>query len=292
MLLGRCAGLSAEALDHDEKNTGFIVMSKKTGFDPERVGILGVGHLMSHLVPGFDQGSQTADYRFLLSSRNRKISTDLAQSFGLEVTEDNNDLVRRSEIVTLATPTQVAISTIANLPWERRHLLISFCLGISTSKLQEVVGPAKVVRVMPTTAGEVYESPTSVFPRDERTKRLMSLLGPVYFARDEKTFDRMCFVAAFYGWMFALFDEIVGWGCEEGLPKEVVRSMVAQAARGAASMVLEKPDTNLSDFLEEAATPGGVTALGLERLRAENAFDAWGNACELVVQRIKEFAKR
>jgi pyrroline-5-carboxylate reductase len=40
-------------------------------------------------------------------------------------------------------------------------------------------------------------------------------------------------------------------------------------------------------MLEELATPGGVTELGLEKLHGEKAFEAWREACAAVLARTR-----
>src|SRR5262249_7260617 len=52
-------------------------------------GIIGVGHLIRHVLPGMLK----SDARFLLSERNRDTALDLAARFGLEIVVANQDIV-------------------------------------------------------------------------------------------------------------------------------------------------------------------------------------------------------
>jgi pyrroline-5-carboxylate reductase len=57
-------------------------------------------------------------------------------------------------------------------------------------------------------------------------------------------------------------------------------------------MGLAHPDRELSDLLESLATPGGVTRQGLATLERRGSLDAWVEALEGVLQRLRGDAWR
>jgi pyrroline-5-carboxylate reductase len=52
-------------------------------------------------------------------------------------------------------------------------------------------------------------------------------------------------------------------------------------------MILKNPGEPLSAMLEELATPGGITELGLRDLESARALEAWPAAAEKVLARLR-----
>ena len=64
------------------------------------------------------------------------------------------------------------------------------------------------------------------------------------------------------------------------------RELVLRTARGAASVGLADPQRELSDILQSLATPGGITAQGLDVLTEAKVREAWTRAFAAVHQRL------
>lgn len=79
-----------------------------TGF-----GVIGVGHLVRHMMPMLVTGG----HRVLLSARNRDTAAELAKRFGLEVVEDNAEIVARADVVIFAVRPYDAVSVAGGLAW-------------------------------------------------------------------------------------------------------------------------------------------------------------------------------
>ena len=72
-----------------------------------------------------------------------------------------------------------------------------------------------------------------------------------------------------------------------GVPPEVVRPLILETARGAAEMGLARPDQKLSALLDSLATPGGITRAGLKTLEDRQSLDAWTDAMDVVLKRLR-----
>jgi hypothetical protein len=53
-------------------------------------------------------------------------------------------------------------------------------------------------------------------------------------------------------------------------------------------MGLARPQQELAALLDSLATPGGVTRLGLGTLRQRRSIEAWTEALDVVLVRLKE----
>jgi pyrroline-5-carboxylate reductase len=249
------------------------------------IGILGVGHLAGFLVEGFHRSAEAP--LILLSPRNPERSSALAERFGVHVAKDNRELVSRSSLVILSTRPAQCVDAVRGLPWEDKHLLVSVAAGVPLEALDSVCRPASVIRAMPVSCAAIGESPTSIFPEDDRARVLFESLGPVFALPDEASFEAASVVGALYAWIYALLDETTGWMKSTGVPAAAARNLVTQAPRGATGMVLARPDETIEDMFSSLATAGGLTERGLEVLRDADALEAWSRACDAALEKIR-----
>lgn len=251
-----------------------------------RVGILGVGRLAEFLVAGLVR--EPGPPPLTLSPRNRERARRLAERHDLAVARDNAALVAASDLVLLATRPADAPAAADGLPWRPDHTLVSLCAGLPLAALAPHAGSAALARAMPVSAAVIGESPTALYPDLAPARAVLSRLGPVLALPDEPAFEAASVMAAAYGWLHALAAELTGWAAEAGVEPATARALTAGMMRAAAGMVAAQPDLSFEDMLEELATPGGVTALGLERLGERDALAAWREACEAVLARVRE----
>jgi hypothetical protein len=97
---------------------------------PLTVGVIGVGHLVRHMMPALVTGG----HRFILSARNRDTVADLSKRFRLEVLEDNAEIVARCDIVILAVRPYDAVSVAGGLPWRADMTVLSLCAGVAAPR--------------------------------------------------------------------------------------------------------------------------------------------------------------
>ncbi|MEM7221536.1 MAG: pyrroline-5-carboxylate reductase dimerization domain-containing protein [Pseudomonadota bacterium] len=247
------------------------------------VGLIGVGHLASYLVPGLLRGLQPE--ALLLSPRGRAQSAALAARHGLAVAESNQDLVERCDMVLLATRPGQAAEAVAALTWRQGQTLVSLCAGLPLAALE--AGPATLARALPVSSALIGESPTCLTPDLHHVRALLAPLGPVIALPDEASFEVASVPSAYYGWIHALIAETSDWATRQGLPEATARALVAQTLRGAAGMILAEPERPVDDMIKTLATPGGITELGLRHLRETSAFGPWNEACDAVLARLK-----
>lgn len=255
-----------------------------------RIGILGVGHLASYLVPGLLRAEGRP--KPLLSPRGAATSARLAAAFGLEIAADNAALVADSDVVLLATNPSQAAEALAGLPWRPDHLVISVCAGVPLAELAPPSAPAAVARAMPLTAASIGESSLSIYPDLPGVREALASFGPIVALPDKASFEAASVCGALYGWVHALIGEMADWSRAAGLDERVARDLVAQTFRGAAAMVQAHPEKGFEAMIDELCTKGGITELGLGKLREADAFADWRAACDAVLARLQTPAER
>ena len=250
-----------------------------------KIGVLGVGHLMKHVLPGLVRGVAASE--ILLSPRNGDRAAALKDRFGCAIADTNADLVDLCETVLVAVrPTQID-EAITGLPWRPDHLVVSFCAGVQIAQFTRQVNGACVVRALPVTAAEFGESPTCLFPNDPRAYALLEPCGPVLPLRSEDEFEVASVIGAYYGWVQMLIGETSGWLSEAGLNPETARQLAAAMTRAGATTVLERPQDPVVDLVEELCLPGSITGLGRTSLLADNALAPWNKAYAAVLTKLR-----
>ena len=242
----------------------------------QTVGVIGVGHLVRHMMPAMVRSPHT----FILSERGRETSQALADQFGLEVVRDNQEIVERSQIVIFAVRPYDAEEVADGLKWRECQAVLSLCAGVHSEKLAPLVAPAKLVMAMPVVAAQYGESPTLLYPDDLACKTLLETCGPVVTLGSEEEFAPAAVIACYYGWVHELIAEVADWTTSQGLQPDVARQLVAQMTRAAATSARERIDTSVEGLVAELATPRSFTGAGLDVLRKADAFRPWREAAQ------------
>ncbi len=248
-----------------------------------KIGVLGVGHLIQHMAQGLTQAVPASD--ILLSPRNAERVQSLRDRFGFDVAADNASLVERSQTVIIAVrPFQVE-AALAGFPWCAEQTVVSLCAGVPIITFEKHVSGATVIRALPVTAAEFGASPTCLYPNDPIVSDILKACGPVLPLSSEEDFDSASVMGCYYGWVQALVGEVTDWLSANGLDPVTARKLVAQMTSAGATTILERTDTTLENLVGELCIPGSYTGLGIDKMRATDAFTPWREACQAVLDK-------
>jgi pyrroline-5-carboxylate reductase len=251
----------------------------------ERVGIIGVGHLAGYLVEGLR--SAEPGLQIFLSPRNAEQSARLAARFGATVATDNQAVADVADLILITTRPADVVPACENIPFRPGQTLVTTAVGVPLAALQAAVDPATAVRAMPITCAAINHSPTLLYPDHPQTRALFERLGSVHILDDEAQFTPASAIAAYYGWVYALMDDVVAWTIRAGVPPQIAHDLVLETTRGAAEMGLAHPEQELSALLDSLATPGGITRQGIKILQDRQSLEAWIEALEAVLDRLR-----
>jgi len=250
-----------------------------------KIGILGVGHLISYLVPGMLRGKQKPD--FLLSPRNHQTALALAQNHGLEIASSNDALVETCDVVILSVrPLQVK-EALGGLPWRSDQTIVSLCAGVTIAEISACTNGPSITRALPVTAAMLGESPTAIFPNCQITRTLLGPCGPTLVLEDEDQFEAATMFGAYYGWIQHLIGEMAEWAQDNNLSPQTARLLACQMTRAAATTVHDTPEKSIAALVDELCLPGSITGLGLDSLKQADAFKSWHQAGDDVLRNLK-----
>ena len=248
------------------------------------VGIIGVGFLGQCLVEGLSKVGEN----IVLSPRNIKRTTALSKQFNCIVAEDNSEVVRKCDLIILATLPKDLAATAKDLPWQKDQCVISIAAGINLSTIEAAVTPAKAFRAMPISAVRLLEGPTAFYPLDDRIFELFDSLGSAHPLEDEKKFEVASIFGAFYGQIYALIDEVSNWAESNGLDAEYSRVLTSRMIESAAKNVIENSSQRPRKLLDDLLTKGGITEACLEVLDTTGALQKWQEALDSSLERSRK----
>ena len=249
------------------------------------IGVIGVGHLMFHVVPGIMRASEKPD--LLLGPRNAERARQLSERFDVPVAASNEDVVEKSDIVIVAVrPFQVE-EVIANLPWRADQIVLSFAATVGSDVYAPHVNGARVALAMPVVSAEFGESPTCIFPDIPEARALLEPCGSVVPLAKEEDFATASTFGAYFGWVQTIIAHAADWAEKEGLSPEAARAMAAGMMRAGTTSVTMRPDDSLEELVQELCLPGSLTGEGIEILEKGGAFAPWSAALDRIFERIK-----
>ncbi len=275
-----------------------IQRKRKSATSGFAVGFVGGGNMATALARGMIAAGIHQPSAIVASDVDAKKRSSLKRQLGIATTDDNQALVRDSQVIVLAVKPQIMDVVLETLrpAVSPNKLFISIVAGVSTSQIEDRLGPgARVVRVMPNTpallgkAMSVVVRGAAAKPADEKVAlRLLGAVGAARAVRDERLIDAVTGLSGSgpaYVYRFA--EALIEGGVDVGLSRDMARDLALQTIAGAAAMLQESGETPAR--LRQAVTsPGGTTQAGLEELARRGFVTTVARAVRRATERSRE----
>jgi len=246
----------------------------------KKIGFIGGGNMASSLINGLITSGHSAS-QIWVSDTNPDTLQSLAESLKVNITDNNDELVKDVDVVVLAVKPQVmrlVTENIKNSSTNKAQLFVSIAAGISQASLAEWLGnDVAIVRCMPNTPALVMTGATalhanSVVSNEQKdlAENILRAVGISLWVEKESELDAVTAVSgsgpAYY---FLLMEAMEEAALQLGLCEKTARLLIQQTALGAAKIALESDDTP-SELRLKVTSPGGTTEQAL------NAFNDGG----------------
>lgn len=239
----------------------------------KKIAIIGGGNLGTAIAEGLLKSKFSKAADIVITKRNTSTLKSLKEK-GIEITDDNNAAVKKSEVIILAVkPFQVA-DVLSGIKKELSDdkVLISVVTGVLIDEMEAVVkNNISYFRAMPNTAIAIQESMTCICSKnaDSTTTKyvndLFSTVGKVVTI-DEKLMEAATILAA-CGTAYAMryIRANIQGGIEIGFDAITASLIAAQTVKGAAELLLQK-GTHPEQEIDKVTTPKGCTIAGLNEM--------------------------
>ena len=205
-----------------------------------------------------------------------------------------------SDIIFIATKPNYAASVLEEIKDELTpdKLLVSICAGVSTSKIEKIIGMQRVVRVMPNTPALVLEGMSGVckgaYANEEDAEFEIELLSNIGKAV-EVTETQMDIVTAISGsgpaFFYKVIEDMARAGEKLGLDYEKSLELATQTAIGSAKMVMQRGEVPVQTLIDNVATKGGCTFVGISVMNNEHSDKLFYDVIDQTTKKASELGK-
>ena len=266
----------------------------------KKIGFIGCGKMASAIIKGVLSACCKPDVEIKGSEINCEIA-ELAQTkLGIEVLTDNRLLTMDSDVIFIATKPNYVAQVLEEIKDEitPEKLVVSIAAGVSTKKIENILGQRRVVRVMPNTPALVQEGMSGVCKGTYATEedalfvmKLLSNIGKVIEV-EETQIDIVtaisCSGPAFF---YQVIEDMARAGEKLGLDYEKSLMLAAQTALGSAKMVFNRGELTVQTLIDNVATKGGCTFVGIQTMKEENSERLFFDVIEKTATKANELGK-
>jgi pyrroline-5-carboxylate reductase len=240
-----------------------------------RVAVLGAGKMGGILLQAFLKENLFAADKIHATVGHLERAMALSTQWGVDVSTNNLEAVRRSDLVLIGVKPFQVPDLIAEIKpaLSPAKTLVSFAASVKTRSIEEAAGiDIAVVRAMPNTPSALGAGIAALcrgrFVSDaqmELAQRIFETVGRTVLV-DEKHMDAVTGLSGSGpAYLYIIIEALAEAGVKVGLPRDIATQLAAQTAFGASKMVLE---TGYHPALlkDAVTTPAGCTIDGILEL--------------------------
>lgn len=265
-----------------------------------KIGFIGCGKMASAIIKGVISSKFLPAENIMGSEVNNEIAELAKQRLNITVITDNKELAHCCDIVFVATKPNYAAAVLEEIKNELtdKKLIVSICAGVSTSKIEKIIGKHSVVRVMPNTPAMVLEGMSGVcrgtYATEDDAQFVVELLSNIGKAIEVKE-NQIDIVTAISGsgpaFFYKIMEDMARAGEKLGLDYEKSLQLAVQTAIGSAKMVEQRGAVPVQTLIDNVATKGGCTFVGISVMNEENSGKLFFDVIEQTTQKASELGK-
>lgn len=266
----------------------------------KKIGFIGCGKMASAIIKGIKTYCCKEKVAIKGSEVNCEIA-ELAQSrLGVEVLTDNRLLTMDSDVIFIATKPNYVAQVLEEIKDEitPEKLIVSIAAGVNTTKIQNIIGTKRVVRIMPNTPALVQEGMFGICKGEYATEadvqyvmNLLNGIGKVVEVEEHQ----MDIVTAISGsgpaFFYQVIEDMARAGEKLGLDYEKSLLLATQTALGSAKMVFERGELPVQTLIDNVATKGGCTFVGIQTMKEENSEKLFFDVIDKTAEKSSQLGK-
>jgi len=239
-----------------------------------KIGFIGGGNMAEALIKGLLSGSFPAE-KIIASEPSDPRREHLIDAYGIELADNNLDLMERSDIIVLAIKPQIVAEVLEEVAGAYRNdkLIVSILAGVTSATIEKYFqGAPRVVRVMPNTPALVGEAASTICRGHHSgqedlnvVRQLLETVGKVQLI-DERQMDAATGLSGSGpAYIYTVIEALADGGVREGLRRDVAHALAVQTVVGAALMVRETGE-HPAILRDQVCSPGGTAITGVSTL--------------------------
>lgn len=266
----------------------------------KKIGFIGCGKMASAIINGIISSNYISKNNVKGSEINPEIAENAQKRLSINVITDNKALVMDSDVIFLVTKPNQISDILEEIKSELtpEKLIVSIAAGVSTLKIENIIGRKRVIRVMPNTPALVLEGMCGVCKGSYSSEddldfvvELLSNIGKVIKVTEEQ----MDIVTAISGsgpaFFYKVIEDMARAGEKLGLDYDKSLLLATQTAIGSAKMIYKRGDTPVQTLIDNVATKGGCTFVGISVMNNEKSEKLFYDVISKTTQKASELGK-
>lgn len=266
----------------------------------KKIGFIGCGKMAGAIISGVKSADCKNQFEIKGSEVNCEIAELAQNKLGIEVIADNRLLANECDVIFVATKPNYVRVVLEEIKDEitPEKLVVSIAAGVSTETIGKIIPDARVIRVMPNTPALVKEGMFAISKgakaQDEDAEFVMELLASIgkVIEVEESQIDIVTAISgsgpAFF---YKVIEDMARAGEKLGLEYDKSLLLAAQTALGSAKMVFERGETTVQNLIDNVATKGGCTFVGISVMNDENSEKLFFDVIEKTTIKAHELGK-
>ncbi len=224
----------------------------------------------------------------------------LAQTYGVAITDRNQDTLQATEAVLLAIKPQILDKVISQLTLEgveHYPLILSILAGTPLNRLETAFPNFPVIRVMPNTPATVGAGMTAIAAGTNVQPSHLTLAHTIFEAVGEvvdvpeSLMDGVTGLSGSGpGFVALMVEALSDGGVASGLPRAIATKLAVQTVLGTATLIKET-GLHPGQLKDNVTSPGGTTIAGVAKLEEKGFRSAVIEAVKAAYRRSQELGK-
>jgi pyrroline-5-carboxylate reductase len=238
-----------------------------------RLGIIGGGVMAEAILSRLLKKNIYSPETVLVSEPQSQRRNFWVNTYGVQVSEDNREAARATEVLILAIKPQIleqVVNSLLGIP--EKPLIISILAGVTLNRLEMGFPDRPVIRTMPNTPATVGQGVTAIAPGRYAEPEHLAVARDIFAAVGsvvevpEALMDAVTGLSGSGPAFVALMVEALSdGGVAAGLPRAIASQLALETVLGTATLLKESA-IHPGELKDRVTSPGGTTIAGVRQL--------------------------
>jgi pyrroline-5-carboxylate reductase len=264
------------------------------------IGFIGAGNMAEAMIRGLVRGGHVPADRVAASGPRKERLDELKRDYGIDVTQNNRELVQRCGLVVLSVKPQILDKVVREVSDQLKPgtLVVSIAAGVDTETIEDSLPDGtRVVRAMPNTPALVGAGATAIAAGKHASDADLAVARALFDAvgitveLDESHLDAVTGLSGSGpAYIFLILEALADAGVKVGLSRRNAQRLAAQTVMGSAKLLLDT-DEHPGRLKDMVTSPGGTAIAGLHTLEEGGLRTTLINAVETATKRARELGR-
>ena len=245
----------------------------------KKIGFIGCGNMGKAMISGIIASKKINTENILVSTKSINSKEFIEKEFNINVTLNNEEVVRFSDILVLAIKPNMFREVIEEIKdkIKKETIIVSIAAGITIDNLENLIGDEyKIVRTMPNTPALVREAISAICYNKninnedlDEVINIFNMFGKCEIIEEKYFHGFIALCGSSPAYVFMFIEAMADAAVKLGIPRNKAYKMAEQAILGSAKLALEtgKHPGELKDMVR---SPGGTTIEAVTELENGN----------------------